>query len=508
MNWTGGYVADIGYIAGFYRETAPSHMALIALMLGKSPGQALQPARYLELGFGQGLGLTLLAAANPDTQLEGIDFNPEHVANAERLIAGAELENVSVAEMSFEELAAKGGANDLDVIALHGIFTWVSPRAQDAIVQIIRQRLKPNGFVYISYNCMPGWAPLAPIRQFMVEVKRQNPGHSSRQIEQALRLVTRLKDGKAAYFLANPAAAQHVEAMANMDRVYLAHEYLDEHWQLLQFSEMADRLSEAKLAFVGSASLPENLDAYTIPADLQPLLGEIENFRLREAMRDLCLNRRFRRDIFSRGTASITKAEHRRLLSKLKFSLAVSRENVVFKFAGPLQQLQGREDLYNPIADLLASHIASFDELVALEPFGEAKLNILLECLGLLVHSGQAVALMPPETDPAPAKRFNRLMVENARAGRLYGNLASPFARTGLPASDLGLFTLSSILDGEDEIGKIASRALGAIKGMGRVVMKDGEAVHDETAATDVLVERMSPILEKQVPVWRRLGVF
>jgi hypothetical protein len=27
MEWTGGYVADIGYTAHFYRETAPSHMA-------------------------------------------------------------------------------------------------------------------------------------------------------------------------------------------------------------------------------------------------------------------------------------------------------------------------------------------------------------------------------------------------------------------------------------------------------------------------------------------------
>jgi hypothetical protein len=155
---------------------------------------------------------------------------------------------------------------------------------------------------------------------------------------------------------------------------------------------------------------------------------------------------------------------------------------------------------------LLVDRITSFDEFVALEPFGEAKLNVLLECLGLLVQSGQAVPLMPPETDPEPAKRFNRLMVENARAGRLYRNLASPLARTGLPATDLGLFTLASFLEGEDEIGKVASRALGTIKSMGRVVMKDGEAVHDETAATDVLVQRMAPVLEKQVPIWRRLG--
>src|SRR5215470_17013108 len=76
MDWTGGYVADIGYTAHFYRETAPGHMAFATLCIGRSPGRAFKPTRMLELGFGQGFGLTLLAAANPDTAFEGYDFNP------------------------------------------------------------------------------------------------------------------------------------------------------------------------------------------------------------------------------------------------------------------------------------------------------------------------------------------------------------------------------------------------------------------------------------------------
>ena len=150
MDWTNGYVSDIGYTAGFYRETAPAHMAFTALILGRSPGRALRPKRMLELGFGQGFGLTLLAAANPDVAFEGHDFNPEHVAHARRLIAGAKLDNISVSESSFEETAATAGKDDLDVIALHGIFSWVSRDAQEAIISIIRQRLQAGGLVYIS----------------------------------------------------------------------------------------------------------------------------------------------------------------------------------------------------------------------------------------------------------------------------------------------------------------------------------------------------------------------
>src|SRR5262245_60210130 len=103
VDWSKGYVADIAYTAGFYRETAPPHLAFAALMMGRSAGGAMRPRRVLELGFGQGFGLTLLAAANPDVQFEGYDFNPEHVANARRMSSAAGLTNVDFTETSFED---------------------------------------------------------------------------------------------------------------------------------------------------------------------------------------------------------------------------------------------------------------------------------------------------------------------------------------------------------------------------------------------------------------------
>lgn len=78
---------------------------------------------------------------------------------------------------------------------MHGIYSWVSRAAQDAIVSVIRQRLQPDGMLYISYNCMPGWAPIAPIRTLMVEVKRRNAGRSERQLALALDIVNKLKQG-------------------------------------------------------------------------------------------------------------------------------------------------------------------------------------------------------------------------------------------------------------------------------------------------------------------------
>jgi hypothetical protein len=62
-------------------------------------------------------------------------------------------------------------------------------------------------------------------------------------------------------------------------------------------------------------------------------------------------------------------------------------------------ELVGKEELYVPIVDLLASTNPSFEELVALPVFGESRIGILLDCLALLVHSGQVL----PSSHPAPS---------------------------------------------------------------------------------------------------------
>lgn len=504
-DWAAGYVADIGYTSGFYRETAPAHMAFAALCAGGAPGRALAPKRVLELGFGQGFGLALLAAANPDVAFEGYDFNPEHVAHARRLIAGADLPNLTVSETGFEEAASRGGDNDCDIVTAHGILSWVARPVQDALVAIVRQRLQPDGLFYVSYNCMPGWAPLAPLRRIMLDVKRRNPGGSERTLARGLDLVTRLRQGRALYFAANPAAASHLDAMRQMNPTYLAHEYLDEHWDLFWFADVAARLGEAKLSHVASAALAENLDAYTVPQDLRPLLSQIDDPVLRESARDLASNKRFRRDLFARGATRSNPVEQQRLWSGLSFALVVPRPRVTLKFSCPLGELTGRDELYLPVADRLAGGPAALDGLIALPAFGEGRREALRECLALLVHSGQVLPVIgSPNPDGGPAHRFNRMVVDSLRGGRAYHHLASPVVRTGLPVPDFGLLALATLFEGKD--GPAAGRhALSILKAIGRRPLKDGRPVERDGEAEAFLAEQIARVLADYVPLWRQL---
>jgi SAM-dependent methyltransferase len=504
-----GYVTDVGYTAGFYREMAPSHLAFAAVLAGFSPRRALRPRRVLELGFGQGFGLALLAAANPDTAFEGYDFNPEHVRYAKGIAKRAGLSNLELLCASFETAAARAGKQDVDIIVMHGVMAWVAPATQDAIVEIVRRRLRPGGLLYVSYNAMPGWAPLAPIRRFILEVKRHHPGGSEQQLMLALDLLAKLRRGNARYFAANPGAAPHFDQMLTMDRRYLAHEYLDEHWEPLHFSDLAARLGAADLSFIATSTLSESLDACTVPQAVLPLLKTVQNPVFAETLRDYATNKMFRRDIFARGAVALAPAERRTMLAGFGFVLIVPREQVSFRFFTPGNELIGNDELYRPIADHLARETATFDELLALPAFGEDRIVMLIECLTLLVHSGQVLPIVAPAaSDPSPALRFNRMIIDEARAGVIRDNLASPVTRTGVAVNDFTLLALAAWLDGKGKDANTAARhGLDILKRLGRRPHKDQVPVEDDEEAISFLAGHIEPILRQTIPTMHRLGV-
>ena len=61
--WNDGYVHDVAYTAGFYREIAPAWISAAAMLLGHRPPDLSRPFRWAELGCGHGLSANILAAA-------------------------------------------------------------------------------------------------------------------------------------------------------------------------------------------------------------------------------------------------------------------------------------------------------------------------------------------------------------------------------------------------------------------------------------------------------------
>ena len=163
-SWTAGYVAEIDYTYGYYRELSPSLLRVACLNAGLTL-PAVERLTYLELGFGQGLSVNIHAAAN-EGNFWGTDFNPMQAAQAQSL-AHASGSGATLLNDSFAELAARSDLPEFDIIALHGIWSWISDENRQTIVDIIRRKLRVGGIVYVSYNCLPGWAAAMPLRHLI-----------------------------------------------------------------------------------------------------------------------------------------------------------------------------------------------------------------------------------------------------------------------------------------------------------------------------------------------------
>lgn len=509
QSWTEGYVSDIPYSSGFYREMTPSHLRFAALSLGHV---ADRPSSYLELGSGQGFGLALLAAVEPEMRFHGVDFNPEHIVTSRRIASGAGLGNVEFEEASFEEVAGRGEAGEFDCVGLHGILTWVSPASQAAIVAILGRRLAPGGLAYVSYNSMPGWAEAAPLQYLMRALARRAPsGRSDGRVEHALKAMQAMKEGGARYFTRNPDVVSRLERMPDTNRTYLAHEYLNEHWRPLHFAEVAAMMEPAKLGFLGSATLTEDIDAVAVPEELHALCAEAgSDVVWQETLRDYASNKQFRRDIFARGLPAADGLRHGATLDASAFVLARNPDDVRYKFTGPLGEIEGHLDVYEPLVRRLAeSQVATFAELAALPVFAAKGRGTLLQSLTLLVHSGQVLPVPAGEREAANAscRRFNRFVTSAIESGYSHGFLASPVAATGVPAGTADLLALSAIHAGCTDDDALARHVFATLDRRGERPLRDGQPIADEGEAIAKIASELGPHAASQVPVWRRLGI-
>ena len=106
-NWAEGYVSDVTYTQGYYRELSPMALSLALMLRGLQAPDLSQALNYCELGFGYGLSLLTHAACFPNIKFYGTDFNPAHAVHAREVALKAGLSNIEVFDDSFEQLAQR-----------------------------------------------------------------------------------------------------------------------------------------------------------------------------------------------------------------------------------------------------------------------------------------------------------------------------------------------------------------------------------------------------------------
>ncbi len=479
--WSYGYFTELNYTHGYYRELSPAMLRIACLAAGIKP-QVEGRLTYLELGYGQGVSVNIHASA-ADGSFWGTDFNPAQAVHAKELAAasGADLH---LFDDSFEELAARTDLPEFDVIALHGIWSWISDANRKTIVDIIRRRLRPGGIVYVSYNCLPGWAPAIPLRQLLTLYGDYGGGQMAGPqgtIEGALQFSGDVLKAGSLYFRDNPSAANHFERLSKQSRQYIAHEYLNADWHLAHFSDMARSLGEAKLTYAGPARLLDRVDGLHLTDDGRTLLNGIGHPVLKETVRDYLVNQRFRCDVFVKGARRLTVPEQRDAWNAQSFVLTTGQEEIPKKLRMPIGEAELPEKSYDPVIAALSEcdyAPKSMAELMANPKLQGMKPNEVVEVLMVLVGAGHASPAQTVTDGIAERCRtLNRHICRRALVSTDLNVLASPVTGGGIFVPHPHQLFILALEQGKTDAASLGSFVWEFLDSVGERLVRDGQRV-------------------------------
>lgn len=295
-----GYVTDAVYTWSFFNYQAPIHLSYIARLNGYPAPDTNEAFTYCDLGSGNGVTVNLLAEALPQGQFWGIDINPDHTRNAREFSDAAGLSNVTHLNQSFETPFGSE-LPQFDYIALHGVYSWVSPEVQQQIVTFVDQQLKPGGLLYVSYNALPGWAPVTPLWAMMRNATQGQDLSSIERARKGIAYLQFLHDQKSTYFERNPAAGEHLKRLLKGGLDYFIHEMCHDWFAPCYFDDVANAFRESGLVYAGTAAIHRNRDRNIIPARFQKYVAEPNDRQAQESRRSFLRNEMFRRDIYIRS---------------------------------------------------------------------------------------------------------------------------------------------------------------------------------------------------------------
>jgi SAM-dependent methyltransferase len=507
-DWGSGYVTDTAYVHDYCRAQTPPILSFAALCKGVvAAGASGDAIRYCDLGCGQGFTANIIAAANPRTGVFAADFNPTHITGARGLARAAGLKNIEFREADFAELLNDTSLPEFDVIALHGVYSWVSAENRRTIVAFIRRRLKSGGLVYISYDAMPGWAGMAPLRRLMVQQQAASPQASSQAaLGQALALVDKLKDADAHFYKMYPHVSVLLERLRNLPSSYLAHELLTRDWQAFAFADIAAELAEAKLTYLGSAHLTDHVDRVNFTEKQQALLAKIADPLINESVRDMIVGRQFRRDIFVKGFTPLAPMAARERWLQTRFVLSSPPQDVEFTFETPLGKLQLRPEIYQPVIDALANGPMTLRELIECLPVPKPEWVSLTDAIKILIGRDELQIALPGEQQKESGQAteaFNLAVMGRAKEQAALGYLASPVTGGGVRVDPFTQLYLHARKKGvADPVTLIASLAAMS----GQTFKKEGRKLSAEETRTE-LAAKAARIDEHTAPLLQRLGI-
>lgn len=533
--WSQGYVTDTLYTDNIFREQGPAWINYVAALSGCVPRPLDKPFSYLELGSGLGHSITIFAAAYPEGRFVGVDFNPAQIDHAQRRAKELGLANLTFVEASFEDLAADSGGHGIaralgsgeggrfDFVAFHGIYSWIRVEARAAMQRICFDRLNPGGLVYNSYNTLPGWASEAPLQRLLSELAKFGTGDSSTRARDAFLKIDEMAKMKSGFFAQSPHLTRLLANLQRKPGNYLAHEYLNGDWNAFYAPDVADEMANAKLDFMGSATLTENHEDLVLTDDARKLLAAQPDQRLRVLLRDFMVNQKFRRDVFVRGHARLGARDIQRHKSQFPLVASKSLQDLKPSFRVPRGTVTFDVPKFDVLVEVLGEGASSEREFAAAFVKAGGKAQDFSRLLSILTATGTllpaAKSFHPPalvkaagqKGAPIPRQRMslksNALLLQKALAGGGAAALASPVSGSVQHLTISDVLAVNECLTSNLTTATLAEKLQGSMAQRGMRIAADGRVVTSADTVKTRLESQAATFLDQTLPLMRRLGL-
>lgn len=214
---------EVPYLSSAFPASCPEHLQGLGHLFN-APGADMDRARVLELGCAMGGNIIPFAARWPQAKVVGLDLSPTQIANGQRVIEALGLTNIALHQMNLMDVTPALG--QFDYIICHGVYSWVPPGVQDAILRICSENLAPEGLAYVSYNTYPGWKGKEILRDAMM-LRGGHRATASERLSYARGMIDFLEKWAKPGSMLATALSGHAEMIRKGSPHYLLHEYLE-----------------------------------------------------------------------------------------------------------------------------------------------------------------------------------------------------------------------------------------------------------------------------------------
>jgi len=451
---------------------------VVGRLFGLRPAPAAD-CRVLELGCGDGANVLSMAQTLPRASFVGVDASTAAIARGGELAAAAGLANIELRVAQLQALPEDLGG--FDYIVSHGVYSWISPQAREALLRCCRERLGAQGIAYVSYNAYPGSHLRDMTREILHYHVRDiaDPDERLAQAQRLMRTIVAIDEPS----LYARALREQLERLLNYSDALLFHDDLAEISTPFYFHEFTEHAAAHGLQFLSEAELSDSR-MEGVPASAGELFEAIADDPLaREQYMDFFKNRTFRRTLLCHGEVRVQRAIEDVEIERFVISSPAR--------LAPQDQLGEQETFVTPEGHSVATAeelvLAALHELAGCWP-AALRFPVLLE---RSVSAGDGVGA------EIAAARLRAIVLEAyiARVVHLHSTppplsaaagerpLASPLARAQCAA---GLPAVSSLLHCNARLeGELEPRLLALLDGT-----RDRRALMGELSSTTEQVEQ------------------